>query len=133
LLLIPAGFLALLVLAALAFDQARVLGMRRELLDIAGSTASDAAAATLDRGSYYHSGGLVGALSAGQLLLDEQLSTRGLTGRVTGRVLLADGPDGPTVVVELTATATSLFARMAPGGWSSTDVHVRSSAALDSF
>ena len=40
---IPAGFLALLVLAALAVDQARVLGARRELLDLSASIAADAA------------------------------------------------------------------------------------------
>ena len=133
LLLIPAGFLALLVLAALAFDQARVLGMRRELLDISASTASDTAAAALDSGTYDQSGNLLTAQSRGQSLLDDQLAARGLAGQVSGRVLLQEGPSGPTVLVELSTTATSLFARMAPGGWSRTQIRVRSTAALDSY
>jgi hypothetical protein len=133
LLLIPAGFIALLVLAALAFDQARLFGIRRELLDISASTASDAAAAILDRGAYYENGQLTAGSVGGQALLDEQLAVRGLTGRVSGTVRVRNEPGGPVVIVELTTTATSLFARMAPGGWARTDVHVVSSASLDTF
>ena len=54
----PAGFLALLVLAALAVDQARILGVRRELLDLSASIAADAVAASLDPDAYHRGGDL---------------------------------------------------------------------------
>ena len=117
LLLVPAGFLALLVLAALAVDQARILGVRRELLDLSASIAADAVAASLDPDAYHRGGDLVAAEARGRELLDEQLAARGLTGRVSGTITVRDGSGGPSISVALTTSTTSMFARFAPGGW----------------
>ena len=69
----------------------------------------------------------------GRELLDEQLAARGLTGRVTGSVVVRNGAGGPIVEVALETSTTSLFARLAPGGWARTEVRAISSAALDTF
>ena len=133
LLLVPAGFLALLVLAALAVDQARILGVRRELLDLSASIAADAVAASLDPDAYHQGGELVAAEARGRELLDEQLAARGLTTRVSGTITVRDGAGGPSISVALTTSTTSMFARLAPGGWGRTEVRAASSAALDTF
>ena len=133
LLLVPAGFLALLVLAALAVDQARILGVRRELLDLSASIAADAVAASLDPAAYPRGGDLDAAEARGRELLPEQLAARGLTGRVSGTITVRDGSGGPSISVALTTSTTSMFARFAPGGWSRTEVRAASSATLDTF
>jgi hypothetical protein len=133
LLLIPAGFLALLVLAALAIDQARIFGVRRELLDLSASIAADAVAASLDADAYHADGDLVATEARGRELLEEQLAARGLSDRVGGDVVIRGGAGGPIVEVSLWTSTTSLFARFAPGGWARTEVRAVSSAELDTF
>lgn len=133
LLLVPAGFLALVVLATLAFDQARVFGARRELLDVAASAANDVAAVALDRSAYYEGGRVATVQQRGEALVAEELAARGLEDRVRARVAVRESGGGPEVVVKLETEVASVFGRAAPGGWRRTAVRVSASATLDIF
>ena len=62
----------------------------------------------------------------------EALAARGLDD-VSASVTVADGPDGPQVVVRLTTDVRSVFARMAPGGYDRTTIRVAASSTLSTF
>jgi hypothetical protein len=132
-LLLPAGIVALLVFGALAFDLSRLWMARRELADLAGSAANDAAAVALDPGVYRSGGGIALSDARADTVVAEVIAAAGLAGRVRGdAIVIADGPN-PRVVVVLETEVTSLFARSLPEGWERETITVDSSALLDIF
>jgi hypothetical protein len=136
LLLIPAGFVAFLVLAALAFDQSRLFAVRRQLIDVAASAANDAVAAAVDQGAYRAGdGGALAprlAVNRAETEVAAALAARGLDD-VRWTVAVDDGGGPPRVVVRLEADLSTLFARIAPGGYGTTRVAVVSSATFSTF
>ena len=130
--LVPATFLALIVFGALAFDLSRIWVTKRQLLDVAASAANDAAALAVSPDAY-RSG-------AGPTLSDARATA--IAAEVAQAAGVADGIDieahviggsTPRVEVVVRTEVHSLFARMAPGGWSSQPIEVRSVALLDTF
>lgn len=116
LLLVPAGFLILIVLAAITFDFALLHLRQRELVDLAEAAANDAAAAAIDQGALRE---------RAEVVLDDAL-VRSVVGRSltahTGNLTLVGAPivrlrSGATVVeVTVQARVDYVFARAVPGG-----------------
>ena len=130
--LIPAGFVALLVLAAIAVDQSMLFAARRQLLDVAASAANDAAAVAVDEGTYRQGGPPAPIANRAEAAVADALSARGLD-EVVATVEVTEGPDGPRVVVRLETSLRSVFARLAPGGYRETTIRVAASSTLDVF
>lgn len=131
--LIPAAFVALLVLAALAFDQSLLFAARRELVDVASSAANDAAAFALDGSAYRRGEGPALSRERAADAVARSLAERGLSDRVTARVEVTGAGDQLRVVVYLERRVPAVFARLAPGGYRSTPVRVVASASLSPF
>jgi hypothetical protein len=132
LLLVPAAFVALLVLAAVAVDQSMLFAARRQLIDAAASAANDAAAVAVDEGLYRDTGVATPAIARAEAAVAAALAARGIDD-VESSVTLDDGPDGPEVVVRLETELPSIFARLAPGGYGRTTVRAAGSATLSIF
>jgi hypothetical protein len=132
LLLVPAGFVALLVLAAVAVDQSMLFAARRQLIDVAASAANDAAAVAVDEAAYRGSGGTPVTSARAEAGVAAALAARGMDD-VLRSVTVTDGPDGPEVVVRLETELHSVFARLAPGGYGQVTIRVAASATLDTF
>jgi hypothetical protein len=131
-LLVPAGFVALLVLAAIAVDLSMLFAARRQLIDIAASAANDAATVAVDEGAYRQGGNAVPSLSRAEAAVAGALAARGLDD-VVASVEVLEGSDGPRVVVSLETELRSVFARMAPGGYGETAVRATASSTLSIF
>ena len=129
LLLIPAAFVALLVLGAIAVDQSMVFASRRELIDVAASAANDAAAVALDQSAYRGSAAPTMSLARAEAAVGEALAARGRDD-VVASVRIDDADDGPRVVVRLEVELRSVFARLAPGGYRRTAIRVEASSTL---
>ena len=115
LLLVPAGFLILMVLAAVAFDVSRLYVARRELVDVAASAASDVAAQSLDPDAYRTDGQLRWSQARAEAAVARSLASQGLTGRVRADVALVAAPEGSRVQVTLETDVSWLFAHGVPG------------------
>jgi len=132
LLLMPAGLLIVVLLAAVAFDVSRLYLARRELVDVAASAASDIAAEAIDPAAYLASGELRWSQARADAALREALARRGLEGDVRGSVSLGAG-SSPQVEVVLEADVRWLFARGLPGGGATTTVRGGGWAVFDTF
>jgi uncharacterized membrane protein len=132
-LLLPAGFVALLVLAAIAVDQSRLFAARRQLLDVAASAANDAVAAAVDESAYRQGRGAILSTDQAESEVRSSLAAHGLTNRVRPQVAVRQGPAGPEVTVQLESEEPTLFARLAPGGYGSTSIRVTASATFIIF
>ncbi len=111
----PAGFLILMVLAAVAFDVSRLYMARRELVDVAASAASDVAGQSLDPDAYRTGGQLVWSQPRAEAAVARSLADQGLTGRVRAVVALVVAPEGSRVEVTLETDVPWLFAHGVPG------------------
>jgi hypothetical protein len=126
LLLVPAGFLVVLVLAAIAVDLGAVHLGRRELVHAAGAAANDAVTEGLDEarlraGEGYH-------LDRGrvEVAVRRSLDAQGVLDDLTAPARVE--VDGTTVTVTLTGRVDPVFARALPGGGDGTRVRARASA-----
>lgn len=133
LLLLPAGFVAFLVLAAIAVDQSRLFAARRQLLDVAASAANDAVAAAIDEASYREGHGAVLSTAQVEAEVRSSLAAHGLIDRVRPQVTIRNGPGGPVVTVQLESDQPTLFAGLAPGGYRTTPIRVTASATFIVF
>lgn len=111
--LVPAGFLVLMVLAALAVDSAVAYLGQQKLHDTLAAAATDAATAGLDNGSFYRAGTL--NLDPAQVGRTACLSiaAQGYAGLHGLRVWMA--VDGSRVVLTATATVDPVFGRVMTG------------------
>jgi Flp pilus assembly protein TadG len=125
LILVPAGVLVLIILAAIAIDFSLVFLAQRELTDATTAAANDAAAAAIRPSTFYGSG---------QLTLDPDAAARIACDSVRGQA--ASGLDITDVRIEtgdrsvrVTAQATvrAVFLRAVPGA-TTHSVHATSSA-----
>ncbi len=116
LLLVPAGVLVVIVLAAIAADTANVLMVRSELQSVAQAAANDAATAALDHDALRSGRGLV--LDQGKALRVAQASVRasGLADDLAEDPVVALDPTGRGITVQLAAEVGPIFGSALPGG-----------------
>lgn len=111
--LVPAGFLVLMVLAALAVDSAVAYLGQQKLHDTLAAAATDAATAGLDSGSFYRGGTLV--LDPAQVARTACLSIAAQDHAGLRGLRVWMGVDGTSVVLTATATVEPVFGRVVPG------------------
>lgn len=111
--LVPAGFLVLVLLAALAVDSAAAYLARRQLDDALAAAANDAAGGALSNGSFYHSG---------QVAIDGRQAATVVCQAVAAQgdsdlhhIRLSMAVNGPVIALEGQATITAVFGRLVPG------------------
>lgn len=111
--LVPAGFLVLMILGALAVDSATTYLGRQQLRDALGAAANDAATAGLANRSFY---------SRGSVALDPSATARTVcvavaaqTDRDLHQVRLWLAIDGASLQLRGTATVDAVFGRFVPG------------------
>jgi Flp pilus assembly protein TadG len=136
LMLMPAGVLILVVLAAMTVDSARAFQAQRELADVASSVANDVAteALVLDGEDFS---------ATGRIRVDEHRAEAAARSILAARaqddlgrielvsVGVSDPPPGeaPVVTVVLRASVDTIFARAVPGGPDRTDLRATGRAA----
>lgn len=111
--LVPAGFLVLILLAALAVDNAVTYMGQRQLHDALSAAANDAVSAGLNDASFYRSGTLV---------LDPGAAARTVCAAVGSQgdpslhgVSLAMAIAGHSILLTGSATVDAVFGRAVPG------------------
>jgi len=124
--LMPAAVLVVIILGAIAVDQAVVFTRQRELIAAAEAAANDAAGYGIDRDAFYRLNQVVFRLDRATEAAQAALEARGTAAAPTVRL----SPDGTRVEVSLRAEVPYLFAKAVPGAPDSTEVRARASAAL---
>jgi hypothetical protein len=113
LMLIPAGFLVVIILAALAVDSAATYLAQQQLHDALAAAANDAVTAGVSNSSFYSSGAvrldpsLVGRAVCLSMAAQSDQNLHGL------RLWMA--VDGATVTLQGTASVEAVFGRAIPG------------------
>ena len=110
--LVPAGFLVLILFAAIAVDSTGAFLAQRQLTDALSAAANDAATAGLDNDAYY---------GRGVLQLDPRTSATAACASLAAqgdgdlRDLRADfGVAGPVIEISATAEVEAIFGRIVP-------------------
>jgi hypothetical protein len=113
LILVPAGFLVLILLGALAADSAVAYQARNQLHDALSAAANDAVAAGLNDRAFYSAGTL--SLDPGEVstVVCQSVLSQGL-GSLHG-LQLAVARSGPSVEVTGRASVDGVFGRGIPG------------------
>ncbi len=128
LMLVPAGMLVMLIVAAIAVDLSAVHLAQRGLLDAAADAANDAAAA-IDEASVRDSGDhRIDADRARRFATESVLAQR-IPGLDVGASRVDVDPVAGTVTVELVRTVDRIFARAIPGAAESVRISARARAA----
>lgn len=111
--LVPAGFLVLIVLAAIAVDSAVAFLGQRQLGDALGAAANDAAGSALSPGAFYRSGTLAIDPAAAARVVCQAVAAQGDANlhHITVAVAVA----GPVVGVRGSALVDEVFGRVLPG------------------
>ena len=111
--LVPAGFMILIILAALAINSAAAYRAREELHDVLLAAANDGAAAGLSKTSFYETGVL--ELAAGDVDREvcSSIAAQGAPGLAVQAVYVS--VSGLWVQVTGSAVAHGIFARGVPG------------------
>ncbi len=111
--LVPAAFLVLVVLGALAVDSAQTYLAQRQLRDSLTAAANDAVAAGLSGSTFYSHGNL--AVDPGQAARVVCESVAAQADRNLHDVRLWMAASGPTIRLEGTAAVDAVFGRAIPG------------------
>jgi len=111
--LVPAGFLVLMILGALAVDSAATYLAQQQLRDSLTAAANDAVTAGLSNQSFYSNGALT--LAPAQAAMVVCLSVSAQADQDLHDVRLWMAVDGPTIRLEGTATVDAVFGRAIPG------------------
>jgi len=113
LILVPAGFLVLLLLGGISVDSAVTYLGQRQLADTAAAAANDAATVALGNSAFYGTGTLAVDPARAAQAVCRTLVAQG------GGSLHDEGVDlavaGPVVRVRLYARVTAVFGRIIPG------------------
>ena len=118
--LVPVAFLIVMLLGSIAADFSLVLQARRDLTEVAGAAANDAATRSIDVNVLETTGDLK-FVSASRLndVVNDTLARQSLGAMVITSVRVWDdtlpGSAEPRVAVELTATVNYVFAQAVPG------------------
>jgi hypothetical protein len=111
--LVPAGFLVLILLSAIAVDSAVAYLGQRQLHDALSAAANDAVTAGLNNGSFYQQGRLGLEPSTVGAVVCQALAAQGDSG--LHQIQLSMAVAGDTVRLEGTATVDAVFGRAIPG------------------
>lgn len=113
LILVPAGFLVLLLLGGMAVDSAVAFLGQRQLVDSTAAAANDAATVALGDAAFYGSGNLTVDPSAAATVVCRALSAQAIGDLhdVTVDVAIA----GPVIRVRAHAQVDAVFGRFVPG------------------
>ena len=130
--LVPAGVLVLVTLAAITVDSALVFLAERQLADAAAAAANDAVAAALDDAAFYEHG---------EVSIDPGRATEVAAAAVDARsadwlrpvelTRVDVDADRPAVTVELRASVRRLFGRALPGVSDRVPVGATATAVLE--
>jgi hypothetical protein len=120
LLLLPAAFLVLLVLAAITVDAAVVFGAQRNLVAAAGDAGNDAASLAIDRQALLAVGDIGLQPTAVDSAVQRVLRRNGIEDATVDRILVA--ADGRSAQIRVRRTVHLVFAPLIPGASRSTTV-----------
>ncbi|HEY7071950.1 MAG TPA: hypothetical protein VH479_17625 [Acidimicrobiales bacterium] len=126
LLLVPAAFLVVMILASIAVDMSLVHLRQREAHDLAASAANDAVTAASDHLGLRH-GQIQLAQADAEAVVARIVAASDLAPQVVGTPVVRIRPDA--VEVELSVRADYVFASVVPGAPDSTTVTARASAS----
>lgn len=111
--LVPAGFLVLILLGAIAVDSAVAYQAQEELHDALSAAANDAVAAAVDNHAFY---------SSGRVTLDPAAAAAAVCQSVAAQsqgplhqLKLAMAVSGTSMRVDATASVDAVFGRIVPG------------------
>lgn len=110
---VPAAFLVLILLAAIAVDSAATYMAQRRLADALSAAASDAATAGLSNAAFYRSGAVALDPAAAAAVVCESLAAQGSGG--LRHVEVRIGVAGAEISLRATATVAMVFGRVLPG------------------
>lgn len=113
LMLVPAGFLVLVLLAALAVDSAAAYLAQRQLDDALTAAANDAAGGALANRSFYRSGQVTIDAPQAAAVVCQAIAAQG--DRALQDIRVAMAVDGPVIALEGRATITAVFGGLVPG------------------
>jgi hypothetical protein len=111
--LVPAGFLVLMLLGALAADSAVAYQARNQLHDALAGAANDAVAAGLNDRAFYSGGALSLDPAAVSAVVCRSVEAEGLTSMRDLRLAVA--VSGPSVEIAGRASVDAVFGRVVPG------------------
>jgi Flp pilus assembly protein TadG len=110
--LVPAGFLVLIILAAIAVDSAVAFLGQRQLGDALAAAANDAAASAVSNSSFYGSGRVAIDPAAAATVVCQSMAAQHPNLR---DVQLSLAVDGPAIALRATAQVQEIFGRALPG------------------
>ena len=129
LMLVPAGVLVLLVLAAIAIDSAAILLAQRELANQTAAVANDITTLAIDDDELYGAGRVtIDADRAAHLV--ERAFTEPPQGARSVEAAIEVSPDGRTISIETRAEVPWFFARVLPNADDVAVVEALSTASL---
>lgn len=111
--LVPAGFLVLVLLGAMAVDSAVTYLGQQQLHDALTAAANDAAGAAIDNSAFYRSGRVVLDPSTTAGVVCESITAQHFSQLRDIRVWVATG--GREIEVQATAVVDGVFGRAIPG------------------
>lgn len=111
--LVPAGFLVLILLAALAVDSAAAYMGQRQLHDALAAAANDAVSASVDNRSFYASGSIVLDTAVVERVVCASLAAQDV-GQLHD-MAVGISVSGDSVLVAGRATVDMVFGRAVPG------------------
>ena len=129
LLLVPAGFLVVLILASIAVDMALVDLRQRQAVDVASGAANDVVTAVADESRLRGGSGLGLDQSAAEAAVERIVAASDLAPDVVGSPVVRVTDD--SVEVELTVEADFIFAGAVPGAPDDATVTARASATAN--
>lgn len=111
--LVPAGFLVLMLLAALTVDSAAAYLAQRQLDDALTAAANDAAGGALANSSFYRWGQVTIDPQQAATVVCQTIAAQGDSSLHDIRLFLA--VNGPVIALEGQATITAVFGGLIPG------------------
>lgn len=110
--LVPAGFLVLIILAAIAVDSAVAFLGQRQLGDAVAAAANDAAAAAISNSSFYRGGQINIDPAVAALVVCQSIKAQGSN---LQHLQVSIAVAGPVIAVRATASVQEVFGRALPG------------------
>ena len=129
LLLVPAGFLIVLIMASIAVDMSLVHLRQRQAVDVASGAANDAVTAAADEGALRGGDGVAVSQADAEAVVERIVAASDLAPEVVGAPVVR--VTAASVEVELTVRADYVFAGAVPGAPDGTTVTARASARAD--
>ena len=129
LLLVPAGFLVVLIMASIAVDMSLVHLRQRQAVGVASGAANDAVTAAAEEGALRGGDGVAVSRADAEAVVERIVAASDLAPEVVGEPVVR--VTAASVEVELTVRADYVFAGAVPGAADGTTVTARASARAD--